>query len=79
MEIAAFMATTTGRLIRAVTGIVALVVAFTVLAGTAAWIVAAIGVVLIAVGAFNVCLIAPLLKAPFFGRDALDKRARMKP
>jgi hypothetical protein len=76
MEIAAFMATTTGRLIRVVAGIVALVVAFTALAGTAAWIVAAIGIVLVAVGAFNVCLIAPLLKAPFNGRDVLDRRAR---
>lgn len=64
MSFARFMSTTTGRAVRAVAGLALIVW------GLAAGIPALVGVglVLLAAGVFNVCLIAPLLKAPFSGK-----------
>jgi hypothetical protein len=41
--------------------------------GTLGVVVAFVGLAPVAAGTFNVCLIAPLLKVPFSGRDALAK------
>lgn len=65
----AFMAGSIGRGVRVLAGVVLIVLALAALSGIAAWIVALIGLVAIAAGAFNVCLIAPLLHAPLHGRD----------
>ena len=66
MGFVAFMSSMAGRVTRAVAG-VALVVVGAVLGG--GWLVLAlVGLVFIAVGVFDVCLLAPLFKQPFSGK-----------
>lgn len=68
-KLAAFMATPVGRLIRIVAGLVLIAVGLWVVGDTTGWIIAIIGLVPLAAGAANVCLIAPLLGAPLRGDD----------
>jgi uncharacterized membrane protein len=69
MSFARFMSSTTGRALRVVAGIAIIVWGFA--ADVPALVV--VGLVPIAAGVFNVCLIAPLLKAPFSGRSLSDR------
>lgn len=73
MSFARFMASPIGRGARALVGIVLIVVGLAS-GGTGGWILAIIGLVPLAAGVFNVCLIAPLIKAPFSGKAALGNR-----
>jgi hypothetical protein len=68
MAIAKFMSSMAGRLLRIVAGIALLVVGL-LTGGTTGIVLAVVGVVPVLAGVFNVCLIAPLLGAPFLGRD----------
>jgi hypothetical protein len=70
MSFARFMAGTIGRGARIVVGIVLFIVGLSV-GSVGGWVLAIVGVVAFLAGALNVCLIAPLLKAPFKGQDAL--------
>ena len=73
MGFVAFMSSMAGRITRAVAG-VALVVVGAVLGG--GWLVlAVVGLVFIAVGVFDVCLLAPLFKQPLSGKAV---RAKLK-
>lgn len=63
-----FLASTTGRLVRGLVGVVLLVLAF-VVGGTWAWVLGVLGAVFVAVGVFDVCLLAPLFGKPLRGRD----------
>lgn len=65
MSFARFMSTATGRAVRAVAGLAL------ILWGLAAGIpaLAVVGLLPLAAGVFNVCLIAPLLRAPFSGKS----------
>lgn len=65
MGFARFMSSTAGRLTRIVAG--AALVAIGVGLGGGWWALAVVGLVPIAAGVFNVCLLAPLLHAPFSG------------
>ncbi len=68
MAFARFMSSPTGRGIRVVVGIVLLIWGSTL--GSASGVVlAGVGLVALLAGAFNVCLMAPLLGAPFNGKD----------
>ena len=69
MGLARFMATTAGRSTRIVAGLILIAIGFWVVGGTAGWVIAIVGLVPIAAGAFNVCLSAPFTGAPFRGRD----------
>lgn len=69
MALAKFTGSTAGRVLRVVLGIVLIVVGL-VVGGPAGWVIAVIGLVPIAAGAANVCLIAPVIGAPFRGSDA---------
>ena len=69
MGFASFMASPAGRLIRIVAGAM-LVVLSLLLVGPVGWIPMIIGLVAIAAGAGNFCLLAPLMGAPFKGADA---------
>ena len=69
MKIARFMATPAGRLIRIALGIVLIWIGI-VMDKPAGYVLELIGLVPIAAGILNVCLLAPLLNAPFYGRDA---------
>lgn len=62
-----FLASTTGRWVRAAVGVALLVLAF-VVGGTGAWVLGVLGVVFVAVGVFDVCLLAPLFGKPLRGK-----------
>lgn len=74
MEFARFMAGPIGRGARIVVGL--LLVVLGVLWGGWWSVLAAVGVVVFLAGALNVCGIAPLVGAPFRGRDALAAAPR---
>lgn len=63
-----FLASTTGRWVRAAIGVVLLVLAV-VVGGTWAWVLGLLGALFIAVGVFDVCLLAPLSGKPLRGSD----------
>jgi hypothetical protein len=71
MALARFMAGTLGRAIRIIAGVVLIAVGLGVVGETTGIIIAVIGVLPILAGVFNVCIIAPLIGAPFAGKDAL--------
>lgn len=61
-----FMSSTAGQATRIVAGLA--LIAIGGLAGGAGWILAAVGVIPLLAGVFDVCLFAPLFKQPFSGR-----------
>ena len=61
-----FMSSTAGRVARGVVGLVLLVLG--VVLGGLWWILAVVGLIFIAVGVFDVCLLAPLFKQPMSGK-----------
>lgn len=73
MAFARFMSQPIGRIIRAVAGIALIVVGF-LIGGTTGLIVGIIGLVPLAAGVFNFCLIGPLAGGYFSGRKNLESR-----
>ena len=71
MKFAAFMAGPVGRLARIAIGIVLVVIGLSS-GGTGGIILAVVGLVPIAMGVMNRCLLSPLIGAPWRGQDALD-------
>jgi Protein of unknown function (DUF2892) len=72
MGFARFMAGPVGRGVRIVAGLLLMFWGFRQ-GTTVGTLVGAFGVVALAAGGFNWCLIAPLIGAPFRGRDALKQ------
>jgi uncharacterized membrane protein HdeD (DUF308 family) len=71
-----FLASTAGRIVRAVAGIVLIVVGLALVKGTGGWILAIVGLLPLAAGVFDRCLFAPLFGLPFVGsrlRKAVEK------
>jgi len=71
-----FLASTAGRMVRAVAGLALLLVGLLAVGGTWGWILAIVGLVVFAAGTFDFCLFAPLFGLPFMGpalRKALKK------
>lgn len=68
MGFAAFMATALGRGVRVVVGVVLIILGI-YLGGILGWILGIVGLVPLFAGLANVCLVAPLIGAPFRGRD----------
>jgi hypothetical protein len=71
-----FLASMAGRLVRAVAGIALILVGLLVVGGTWGWVLFAIGLVVLAAGALDFCIFAPLFGLPFMGpalRKALNK------
>jgi hypothetical protein len=62
-----FLASSAGRLVRALAGLILIVVGIAVVGGTAGWILAVVGLVPLAAGAFDRCVFAPLFGRPFAG------------
>ena len=62
-----FMASSTGRIVRIVAGLLLIVWGWFGLSGTTGTIVAVIGLVPLAAGIFDFCVLAPLFGAPFSG------------
>lgn len=73
MSFARFMAAPLGRGIRIVAGLV-LIIAGLAIGSAGGTVLAIVGVLPLLAGALNFCAIAPLLKAPFSGKDALRAR-----
>jgi hypothetical protein len=73
MEFARWMAEWPGRILRIVAGLILIYLGLRVVDGTWGTLLAIIGIVPILAGVLNVCLIAPLLRAPFRGRDVLQR------
>ncbi len=69
MKFAKFMATATGRLIRMGLGLAMMGIGLGWVGGVAGGVIAIVGLAPIIAGLFNVCLIAPLVHAPFRGED----------
>jgi len=64
-----FLASTNGRIVRAVAGIILIALGLFALEGTAGTIVALIGILPLAAGVFDFCLFAPLFGLSFKGSD----------
>jgi hypothetical protein len=62
-----FLASSAGRLVRAVAGLILIVVGIAVVGGTVGWILAVVGLVPLAAGVFDRCVFAPLFGLPFAG------------
>ena len=73
---ACFMARPAGRLLRIVAGLALIVWGWTMSGTTTGTVLMVVGVVPVLAGVFNVCLIAPIIGAPFSGRAALDGERR---
>lgn len=69
MAFARFMSTTTGRLLRIVAGIALILIGLLAVGDGGGVVLAIIGVIPLLAGVFNVCLVGPLLGAPFYGKD----------
>lgn len=65
MRFAQFMSQPVGRIARILAGVVLVIVGVSL--GGAWWALAVAGLLPIAAGALNICLIAPLIGAPFSG------------
>ena len=70
MSFALFMAGPIGRGVRVVAGLV-MIVAGLIIGSAGGYVLAAVGVLPLLAGLLNVCMIAPLLKAPLSGKACL--------
>lgn len=71
-----FLASMTGRIVRAVAGIVLIIIGLALVKGTGGWILAIVGLLPLAAGVFDWCLFSPLFGLPFVGsalRKAVEK------
>jgi len=71
MSFARFMAGPIGRGVRVVAGLALIVIGLSI-GSAGGYVLAVVGVVPLLAGALNVCVIAPVLKAPFSGKAALQ-------
>jgi hypothetical protein len=68
-----FLASSAGRLVRAVAGLALIVVGIAVIGGVGGWILAIVGLVPLAAGVFDRCVFAPLFGLPFAGPSLRQK------
>jgi hypothetical protein len=69
-----FMASTTGRIVRIILGIVLVLLGWVVIGGTAGIIVGIVGLVPLAAGLFDFCVFAPLFGLPLSGPEIRAKK-----
>ena len=69
MGFARFMSSLAGRLLRIVAGIALILVGLVTVQGVWGVILAIVGAVVLAAGAFNFCIFAPLFRGPFWAKD----------
>jgi hypothetical protein len=62
-----FMASSTGRTVRVVAGLVLILVGFLLVQGIWGWVLAVVGLIPLAAGLFDRCVFAPLFGLPFWG------------
>lgn len=73
MAFAKFMAGPIGRGVRILAGVIVIALGLFAVQAPLSYVLLALGVVFVAVGVFNVCLIAPIIGAPFSGKTTLAK------
>ncbi len=73
-----FLASTAGRVTRAVAGIALIVIGLALVKGVGGWILAVVGLVPLAAGLFDFCVFAPLLSLPFAGPGLRQRLAEEK-
>lgn len=71
-----FMASSTGRLARVVAGLALIGVGVFVVGGVWGTVIALVALVPLLAGAFDVCVFAPLFRAPFSGSKARNAAYR---
>lgn len=76
---AVFMASTAGRLLRIVAGVALIAWGWSTHETTTGVVLMAVGLVPLLAGAFNVCVIARIIGAPFAGKDALRTTSGSSP
>ena len=76
---ACFMAKPLGRGIRIVAGLALIAWGWSMRGETAGTVLMSVGLVPLLAGVFNICLIAPIIGAPFSGRAALDAERHSAP
>jgi hypothetical protein len=72
-----FLASSTGRVLRVVAGLLSIVIGVVAVQETLGWVLVVIGLVPLLAGAFDRCVFAPLAGLPFDGpklRKALEER-----
>ncbi len=69
-----FLASGPGRLLRIVAGLVLVVVGLWLVRGTWGYVLVVIGLVPIAAGLFDFCLLTAIFGGPFWGRDVRAAR-----
>ena len=67
MKFSQFMASTTGRLLRIIAGIVLVIVGL-MMQSTGGYVLAVVGLLPLAAGVFDWCIFAPLFRMPFTGK-----------
>ena len=70
-----FLASSAGRVVRAVAGLALIVIGLAVVGGAIGWILAIVGLVPLLAGILDWCFFAPLFGLPFTGsrlRDTLE-------
>ncbi len=73
MSFVRFMASTAGRAIRIVAGILLALVGLYVVGGTGGLVLAFVGAVPFVAGLFNFCLFAPFFGGPLLGRKLIEQ------
>lgn len=68
MGFVGFMRSTAGRVLRAVVGIALILAGLLLVGGTGGIVMAVIGLVPLAAGVFNFCLLGPLFRLDMMGR-----------
>ena len=75
MRFAHFMATPLGRGLRIVVGVILMMLGLIGIGGWRGLVLALVGAVPLCAGLLNVCLLAPLIGAPFQGIEAATKNS----
>lgn len=70
MGLARFMASSTGRIVRIVAGLILIALGIWVVESTLwQWVLIIVGLIPLAAGLFDFCLLAPLFGAPLSGEE----------
>ncbi|MCO6449722.1 MAG: DUF2892 domain-containing protein [Caldilineales bacterium] len=64
-----FLASGAGRITRIIAGIILVALGVVVMANTAGYIIAIVGLVPLLAGIFDFCVFAPLFRNPFWGKQ----------
>jgi len=75
-DLAGFLASTNGRILRGVAGVILIAVGLLLIEPPGGYIVAVIGLIPLAAGVFDFCLLAPLFGMAFKGEDIRRNRSK---